>query len=184
MKQSLIHIIALMCLLTTSCSVSTQTEEHVAPTPPPDNSSPELARIKSLVGKWSSRTSIFGKKDEEVFTEYALTAGGSAVVEKIFPGTQYEMMSVYFDNDEGKLSMTHYCIMKNRPHFTLAKSGKDEIKLDVTKVEGLKSKDDPSMGAMTLHFIDNDNFTSTCGGGDEKKGDKDKAVTMKFTRVK
>jgi hypothetical protein len=40
------------------------------------------------------------------------------------------------------------------------------------------------MGAMTLHFIDNDNFSSTCGGGDEKKGDKDKAVTMKFTRVK
>ncbi len=157
--------------------------EHKMPEVPPDLSSPELNRIKSLVGRWSSTTSMFGKKDEQVFTEFKISAGGSAVVETIFPGTPNEMVSVYYDDDQGKLAMTHYCMMRNRPSFTLGKSGKDEITMEVTKVEGLKSKDAPSMGAITLNFEDKDHFSSTCGSGG--KAEKDSApVTMRFTRVK
>lgn len=158
-------------------------DDHHAVEVPPNVSSPELERMKSLAGRWTSTTSMFGKKDEQVFTEYAITAGGSAVVETIFPGTPHEMMSVYFDDDQGRLAMTHYCMMRNRPHFTLAESNKDTIKLDVTKVEGLKSKVDPSMGAITLHFEDKDHFTSTCEGGGKSEGEK-KPVAMRFTRVK
>ena len=169
--------------LTLSLASADPPAEHTAPQPPPDVSSPELNRMKSLAGRWTSTTSMFGKKDEKVFTEYTVTAGGSAVLEKIFPGTPNEMVSVYYDDDQGKLAMTHYCMMRNRPFFTLAKSDAKEITLDVLKVEGLKSKDDPSMGAITLHFEDKDHFSSTCGSRGKAEGDAG-PMTMRFTRVK
>lgn len=153
------------------------------PLPPPDISSAELNRIKALEGKWKSTTSMFGKENQEVFTEYKISAGGSAVIETIFPGTPQEMVSVYYDDDHGKLAMTHYCMMRNRPYFSLAKSTDDEIKLDVIKVEGLKSKDAPSMGAITLKFEDENQFSSTCESGD-KSDHKHDPMTMNFTRVR
>jgi hypothetical protein len=149
---------------------------------PPDTSSAELNRIKALAGRWKSTTSMFGKENEEVFTEYKVTAAGAAVIETIFPGTPNEMVSVYYDDDNGKLSMTHYCMLRNRPHFTLVKSTKDEIKLDVTKVEGLKSKEDPSMGAVTLKFSDKNNFSTTCEG-QGKANEAQPPMTMHYTRV-
>lgn len=152
--------------------------------PPPDTSSAELNRIKALEGRWRSTTSMFGKENEEVFTEYKITAGGSAVLETIFPGTPQEMVSVYYDDDQGKLAMTHYCMMRNRPHFKLVESAKDEIKLDVTKVEGLKSEDAPSMGAIVLKFDDKDHFSTTCQGRGGDLAQKHDAMTMQFTRVK
>ena len=158
-------------------------EANSAPKPPPDTSSAELNRIKALEGKWKSTTSMFGKEDEEVFTEYKITAGGSAVVETIFPGTPQEMVSVFFDDDQGKLAMTHYCMMRNRPHFNLVESTKDKLVLDVVKVGGLKSKDAPSMGAITLKFEDKDHFTSTCESRGEAAQDQG-PMTMRYTRVK
>lgn len=163
--------------------MSDHSESHKAPEVPKDVSSAELNRIKTLAGRWTSTTSMFGKKDEQVFTEYAITAGGSAVLETIFPGTPNEMVSVYYDDDQGKLAMTHYCMMRNRPYFSLVESDKDSINMDVVKVEGLKSKNDPSMGAMTLHFKDKDHFSSTCQARGDT-GENHSPMTMNFTRVK
>src|SRR3989338_5074087 len=89
---------------------------------PPDNSSAELARIKSLAGRWTGVTSMFGKPDQRVYVEYEVTSGGSAVLERIFPGTPEEMISVYYDDNKGKLAMTHYCILRNRPTLKLVRS--------------------------------------------------------------
>jgi hypothetical protein len=157
--------------------------EGLPPTPPPDNSSAELNRIKALAGRWTSTTSMFGTPNQKVFTEYEVTAGGSAVLERIFPGTPQEMISVYYDDDKGHLAMTHYCIMRNRPTLKLASTNGDTIKMDVVKVEGLKAKDDPSMGNMTLTLKDKDHFTSTCSGRG-KGSEKEEPHTMEFTRVK
>lgn len=180
---ALIPALALLFVSTLSSALADHPKDHKAPEPPPDISSPELNRIKSLAGRWTSTTSMFGKKDEQVFTEYAITAGGSAVLETIFPGTPNEMVSVYYDDDQGKLAMTHYCMMRNRPFFSLVKSEKDKLILDVTKVEGLKAKDDPSMGAITLQFEDKDHFSSTCSSRGKTEHDQGPMV-MRFTRVK
>ena len=173
----------LVSILSTSCALTDRHGDHKMPEVPPNHSSPELNRIKSLEGRWTSTTSMFGKKDEQVFTQYEITAGGSAVVETIFPGTPNEMVSVYYDDDQGKLAMTHYCMMRNRPHFSLVKSTKDKLKLDVTKVEGLKSKDDPSMGAMTIRFEGKDHFSTTCESG-SKTDASPGSMTMRYARVK
>lgn len=151
--------------------------------PPPDNSSAELKRIKALAGRWTATTSMFGKENEQVFTEYEVTAGGSAVLERIFPGTPQEMISVYYDDDQGRLMMTHYCIMRNRPTLQVKTSTPGEIIMDVVRVEGKKSEDEASMGAMTLAFKDADHYSSTCGSTG-KDADKNPPHTMEYSRVK
>lgn len=85
--------LSLVLLFTVSLALADHGEDQNTPQPPPDISSPELNRIKELAGRWTSTTSMFGKKDEQVFTEYSVTAGGSAVMEKIFPGTPNEMVN-------------------------------------------------------------------------------------------
>lgn len=106
------------------------------------------------------------------------------MLERIFPGTPNEMVSVYYDDDQGKLAMTHYCMMRNRPYFTLVGSDKDSLKLDVTKVEGLKSKDDPSMGAIEIKFEDKDHFSTTCSSRGKTEGQQGGPMTMRYARVK
>ena len=150
---------------------------------PPDTSSPELQQIKSLAGRWTSKTSMFGKKDQRVYTEFEITSAGSAVLEKIFPGTPQEMISVYYDDDHGKLAMTHYCIMRNRPTLKLASSTSDTINMDVANVSGLKSKKDPSMGGMTMRFKDKNHIETTCKGRG-KGAEKEPPITMEYTRVR
>ena len=153
------------------------------PQPPADNSSAELKRIKNLAGRWTSTTSMFGKENEQVFVEYEVTSGGSAVLEKIFPGTPQEMISVYYDDNDGKLAMTHYCMMRNRPQLKLASSNKNTINMDIVKVDGLQSPDEPSMGAMSIKFKDKDHIIISCKG--RGKGSEDqKPHTMEYTRVK
>ncbi len=149
--------------------------------PPADTSSPELQRIKSLAGRWTTTTSMFGKKNQRLSTEYQVTSAGSAVLEKIFPGTPQEMISVYYDDNHGKLAMTHYCIMRNRPTLKLASSSPDTLTMKVTKIEGLKN--DPSMGGMTIHFKDKNHFTTTCKEKGQGK-DKEAPMTMEYARVR
>ncbi|MCB0318812.1 MAG: hypothetical protein KDD56_08645 [Bdellovibrionales bacterium] len=183
LKSTIALIILLVICLIALPAMADHEGEHKVPQPPPNISSAELNRIKELEGRWETTTSMFGKKDEKVYTEYKVTAGGSAVLETIFPGTPQEMVSLYYDDDNGKLAMTHYCMMRNRPFFSLAESSADKLKLDVTKVEGLKSADDPSMGAVTLNFIDKDHFSSTCQSNGKTGEQKQEPMTMTFTRV-
>ncbi|MCB0311106.1 MAG: hypothetical protein KDD42_07715, partial [Bdellovibrionales bacterium] len=147
MRKNSFFISLCVLLLTLFASSCASRHDYTAPSAsveegdsahqfPPDTSSQELNRIKSMAGRWESTTSMFGKENEKVYTEYSVSAGGSAVVETIFPGTPYEMVSVYYDDENGKLAMTHYCMMRNRPYFRLAKSTSDSIKLDVVKIEG------------------------------------------------
>lgn len=146
---------------------------------PTDDSSSGLKFMKSLEGKWMTVSDMFGKK-QKLYVEYKVTAGGSAVVETIFPGTPYEMMSVYFDEND-KLAMTHYCIVKNRPHLKLSSSTDNSITMKVAKIEGMRSKNQPSMGDMTITLTDKNHFTSNCGGKDAKG--KTETHTFEYTRI-
>src|SRR5258708_4442203 len=95
--------------------------------PSPPKSSADFERLKSLIGVWQG-TETGGHGPADVRVEYRLTAGGSALEEKLFPGTPHEMVSVYYDED-GKLGMTHYCMLGNHPRMTLTKSTAKEMML-------------------------------------------------------
>ena len=76
-KKIMVGLIFMFGLLT-----SAYAHENI----PADTSSPELQRIKSLEGRWMTTTSMFGKKNEKLYTEYEVTSAGSAVLERIFVG--------------------------------------------------------------------------------------------------
>jgi hypothetical protein len=72
-------------------------------------------RLKGLSGTWSGTIAGGGQPAKVV---YRTVAGGSAVMETLFPGTGEEMISVYFRDGE-ELRMTHYCAAGNQPRLRL-----------------------------------------------------------------
>src|SRR6478609_3828908 len=73
--------------------------------------SAEFERMKTLVGTWTGKSDMGdGKGPIEMKIEYRVIAGGSVLEERIAPGTPMEMVSIYYDKN-GKLAMTHYCVM-------------------------------------------------------------------------
>jgi hypothetical protein len=103
--------------------------------------SAEFQKIKALAGHWegTSKTEE-GAQGEKVTVDYAVTSNGSAVVEKLFPGTPQEMVSVYTDY-KGKLSMMHYCMLGNQPKMDMVSSNEKEIYLNFSpdnKIDPLK----------------------------------------------
>src|SRR2546425_548123 len=81
--------------------------------PKPKKGSPEFERLKTLVGTWQGKTDI-GQGPIDIAVQYGLLAGGSVLEERVFAGTPNEMVTMYYDQG-GKLALTHYCIMGNRP---------------------------------------------------------------------
>jgi len=122
----------------------------------PYSGSQEYERMRRLVGVWEG-TSNMGKEGQSIRVEYRLTAGGSAIVETLFPGTPEEMISVYHDR-KGKLSMTHYCMLQNEPSMRLSKAGADRIEFVFARGNGINPKKDPHMHALTISFVDKDHI--------------------------
>jgi hypothetical protein len=85
--------------------------EATAPTPAPHL----LDRFKALAGTWSA-TGLDGNSMPDAQVRYELTAGGSAVVETLFPGSPHEMRTVYV-RDGADVVLTHYCASGNHPRM-------------------------------------------------------------------
>lgn len=75
-----------------------------------------LERFKALAGEWVAAEDGGMAKQGELVARYAVTAGGSAVVETVFPGSPHEMLTVYHA-DGADLVLTHYCIEGNQPRM-------------------------------------------------------------------
>src|SRR6266576_2286636 len=69
----------------------------------PYKGSAEFERLKSLVGTWKGKADM-GQGPTEMTVEYRLVAGGSAIEERIFPGTPKEMVTMY-NAKEGNLAL-------------------------------------------------------------------------------
>lgn len=128
--------------------------DHAA-APPPRS----LAPLTRLVGTWEGKVQMGGKTVPVTIT-YAATAGGSAIVEHLFPGTPHEMLSVY-TADGGGLAMTHYCALGNHPKMTLKKSDAHSLSFEAAGAEGLRSASEMHMHAMTVSWTDNDHLRET-----------------------
>ena len=150
-------------------------------TPAPKPGSPEFERMKMLVGTWKGKTDM-GQGPVDITTQYRLLAAGSVLEERILPGTPNEMVTMYYDKD-GKLSLTHYCMMGNRPAMALKASDAKTITFDF---DGtcctIDPKKDSHMHGMTIRFDDADTITTSCKAIMDGKEAPDHATTLK--RVK
>ena len=85
-------------------------------------------------------------------------AGGSAIQEINFPGSPKEMVSMYHDRD-GRLSMTHYCMMGNQPRLDLESSEKGKLSFAFSEANDLDPSTGMHMHSLVLSFVDETNIT-------------------------
>jgi hypothetical protein len=167
-----------ICALITLAVVLGLSAAEQLPTPKPG--SPEFERMKTLVGMWKGNVDM-GQGPIEMVSQYRLLAGGTVLEERCFAGTPQEMVTMYYDQD-GKLAMTHYCVMGNRPAMKLGSSDAKTIKFDFDKTCGINPKKESHMHALTLRFDDADTLTASCRAFMDGKEMEEKPTTLK--RVK
>jgi hypothetical protein len=82
--------------------------------------------LKGLDGEW---TGTAGSADGPPTTvRYHVTAGGSAVFETLFPGTEHEMVTAYHLNGDA-LVLTHDCSVGNQPRMRLDRQASSPAEL-------------------------------------------------------
>lgn len=148
-------------------SLSVFAHEHEMPEV---KSNKDFDQIKKLVGTWKGTTKN-GDKEEPVTATYELTSGGTAVIEKLFPGTPHEMVSMY--HIDGKsASMTHYCMIGNQPQMKVKTSTDKAITFEMTGNKGIKSAKEMHMHAVNIKWDAPNKITEEWTNyKDGKKGD-------------
>ena len=126
----------------------------------PAQVSPEFERMKSLVGTWKGKTDM-GQGPVELTVQYSLLANGTVLEERVFAGTPNEMLTMYYDQG-GKLALTHYCIMGNRPGMVLKSSDPKSLKFDFDPTCGINVGTESHMHALTIRFDDDETITTSC----------------------
>ena len=155
MKSNKTAIYAALLLATALAATAAQPPASV-----PKPASPEFERMKSLVGTWTGKTDM-GEGPIDLTVQYRLVAGGTAIEEKVFAGTPNEMTTMYYEKN-GKLALTHYCIMGNRPGMLLKSSDSNTLKFDFDKDCGINVKKESHMHALTIRFDDANTITTSC----------------------
>lgn len=136
-------------------------------------------KIKNLAGTWQGVQKTMDG-EEMINVDYALTAKGSAVIERLFPGTPKEMVSIYTQSGPD-IIMTHYCMLGNQPRMRSHHNARpNQIRLTYVDGTGIRSPDDMHMHELTITFVDNGHMTHEWTLFD--KGRKKVTNTFTFTR--
>jgi hypothetical protein len=133
--------------------------------PAPAKTNPGFEMLKQLSGNWSGTAQHGdGQAQDGAKVEYRLTGAGSVVMETLFPGTEHEMVTMYYlDGDD--LVMTHYCSMGNQPHMKAqafkAEAGKPAtLRFACTGGGTNMTETDAHMHAAELTFTDKDHLAA------------------------
>jgi hypothetical protein len=141
-----------------------------------------LERFKQLAGDWVGKMSDDGQKWLPASAKYAVTSGGSAVVETLGPGTPHEMVTV-IHQDGNHLGLTHYCAIGNQPHMKAEVKGDGKvIEFEFTGASNMASDKDLHMHSVTFTFIDKDTLRSAWTSYQD--GKKEGTAIFEFKRKK
>jgi hypothetical protein len=124
-------------------------------------------RLKTLVGTWE------GHGDQPtgfpVKIEFRLTGAGSALEERTFPGTDHEMLTIYY-MDGNDLVLTHYCAGANQPHMKLVAGGAEgALKFDFVSGTNLDPEKTSHMHSAIYSSIAPDKYEATWSAFDAGK---------------
>lgn len=172
MKTKLTSIVASLFLAATAWLTAGE------PAKPAVATSPDFERMKTLVGTWQGKTDM-GQGPVDITIQYRVIAAGSVLEERCMVGTPNEMVSMYYV-ENGKLAMTHYCMLGNRPAMKVKASDAKSITftLDGTCCT-IDAKKESHMNGVTLRFDDANTITSTCKALIEGKEMPEHSTTLK-----
>jgi hypothetical protein len=152
---------ALTLALALNLNAASKAETGKSTTTPSKKTCAEFEQMKTLVGKWTGKADM-GQGPVDMLIEYRLLAGGSVLEERSFPGTPHEMVTMYYDL-KGKLAMTHYCVLGNRPEMKF-KSWDNKtrtMKFDFDPNCGINVKKESHMHALSITFDSADTITTS-----------------------
>jgi hypothetical protein len=146
----------------------------------PYTGSKAFQQMKQLAGNWEGTVDM-GKGPQKINASYRVTSAGSVLVETIFEGTPNEMITIYHDDKNQRLGLTHYCGLNNQPKFALINDEGNALEFDLAPDAPIDAAHEPHMHALTLTF----------SGKDEMKqhwtqfaqGEKKKMVVIAYKRV-
>lgn len=126
-----------------------------------------LERMKWLAGNWSG--TIMTRDGAPGRIEYRVTAGGSAVMETMFPGQPHEMVTMYTLAADGSLVAQHFCAGNNQPVMRLnaEKSSNDDLVFDFVRVEGANTKN--HMRDARIRIVPDGSLENTWNSGDKSE---------------
>ena len=115
-----------------------------------------LDALIPLVGEWEGT----GGNGASVKLTYTLVSGGSALMERLQPSNEADMITMYTVEGD-HLRVVHYCSMGNQPEMeTAALSGKPQkFAFELTTVKGMKKADEGHMTSLVLTMVDKDHMT-------------------------
>jgi hypothetical protein len=114
--------------------------------------SPELEKIKALAGRWEGTTFREREGTSAAVITYEVTAGGSAVIERMFPGTAREMTTLYHDDSSGHLIAQHYCNAGNQPRLRLTEANGERLYFVLSPDSDLKADLEGHAHELTLRI--------------------------------
>jgi hypothetical protein len=111
-------------------------------------------QLKALVGEWEGMN-----EGGRVKITYTLVSGGTALMERMQPASEAEMISMY-SADGDKIVVTHYCSEGNQPSMKTEtlKAKANKYSFSLVSVSGLKSPDAGHMVGLVLTLLDKDHL--------------------------
>jgi hypothetical protein len=117
-------------------------------------------KIKALSGEWEVKHEGGDHGEHGGTITYKITAGGSAVLETLFGGTDHEMVTMYYMEGD-QLALTHYCMLHNRPHMHAQKQSspaKIVFECNDDHEDNAKIENEDHMHKATFNFVDADHL--------------------------
>lgn len=109
----------------------------------------EFDQMRNLIGTWEGTADMGDGKEQPVTAVYELTSGGTAITEKLMPGTTHEMTTIFY-KDGKSVAMTHYCAMGNHPEMKLKSADGKAMTFEMKGAAGIASAKEEHMHALTI----------------------------------
>jgi hypothetical protein len=112
-------------------------------------------RIKKLEGTWVA-VDEKGQVTDQVVSVFHVTANGHSVQEVMFPGTDHEMVNMYF-RDVDDVLVTHYCAGGNQPTLRLLASPRPGVmQLEFINISNMITMNDEHMHEAQYQWLGED----------------------------
>ncbi len=171
------YILAGLIVLLASGPLSVVGEEEAHT---PYAGSKAFQQMKQLAGNWEGTVDM-GKGYQKIKANYRVTSAGSALIETIFEGTPNEMVTIYHDDKNSRLSLTHFCGLNNQPKMVLIGAKENALEFDLAPDAAVDAAREPHMHALTLTFAGKDEMQQHWT--QFAQGEKKKVVVIVYKRV-
>lgn len=138
-------------------------------------------QLKQLAGTWEG-TMATGEGSKKIMARYKVTSGGSAIVETGFEETPHEMVTVYHDNPDRAVTLTHYCMLHNQPKMVLKQHDKTTLSFDLSPDADIDVTRQWHMHSVTINIDGTDRIRQLWS--EYKDGKPGKSVEIVYKRIK